>query len=161
MLKNGLAKWSKTDSCSKTYYVGSCDEMVLFGEALGKALTRPCLLALSGDLGSGKTTLAKGIVKGLCGISPESVASPTFQYVHFYSGNHVTVVHFDLWRMKDEEEFLSLGLEEFLFSDLALIEWPERILSLLPPSTIRLEARVSGFGREITIQGCEETHGKS
>ena len=123
-------------------------------------MARPCVLALSGNLGSGKTTIAKGIVKGLCGISPSSVASPTFQYVHFYSGNNTTVVHFDLWRMQDEEEFLSLGLEEFLGLDMVLVEWPERIQSLLLSSTLYLEARVLGSGREILIKGCKEVHGK-
>ena len=148
----GLEKWSRSSPAKHAYYVGSCEEMILFGEVLGRTLRRPQVVAFFGDLGSGKTTLAKGIVGALCGITSLGVASPTFQYLQFYSGNNVSVAHFDLWRLRNLDEFLSLGLEEYLSSEVVLIEWPDRIQSLLPPSTLFVETKVCGLGREVVIR---------
>jgi len=129
--------------------------MILFGEAFGKKLHSPVVVALAGDLGAGKTTLAKGVISGLCGVPVSSITSPTFQYVHFYSGNSGDVSHFDLWRLRDEHEFLCLGLEEYLSFGISLVEWPDRIRSLLPSSTLFIETKVWGEGREVSIYGKE------
>lgn len=130
--------------------------MILFGELFGKKLCGPEVVALSGDLGAGKTTLAKGIISGLCGISPSQITSPTFQYVQFYEDP--AIAHFDLWRLHNENEFLSLGFDEFLTSKIALIEWPDRIKSLLPANTIFVETIVVPEGREVSVyrynEGC-------
>jgi tRNA threonylcarbamoyladenosine biosynthesis protein TsaE len=151
MWSGGLERWNKNNASKETHHIRSCEEMILFGKTFGKRLRRPAIVALVGDLGAGKTTLAKGVISGLCAISLSSITSPTFQYVHFYSGNDAEVAHFDLWRLRDEHEFLSLGLEEYLSSGIALIEWPDRIRTLLPASTIFVETRVCGTGREVSI----------
>lgn len=134
----------------QTYYIHSYEEMILFGESLATKL-EGAIVGLLGDLGAGKTTLAKGIIRGMCGIPLANITSPTFQYAHFYSGKGKTVAHFDLWRLHDEREFLSLGLDEYLASGACLIEWPDRIHSLLPDTTCFIEAKVYEAGREVSI----------
>ncbi|KAM9999464.1 hypothetical protein ACTFIY_002702 [Dictyostelium cf. discoideum] len=93
----------------------SPEETLLLGNEIGKALKKekkPQPIALLGDLGSGKTTLAKGIIQGLTQIDPNNITSPTFQYASlFYDGmKSIRVAHCDLWRLSSEEEFLNLGL---------------------------------------------------
>ena len=93
------------------------------------------ILALYGTLGAGKTTLAKAIAHFACGLEEDSVQSPTYTYMHLYDD----LVHFDLWRIKDEEEFLALGFEEYVGSKKwTIIEWPERIEKLLPADTVKI-----------------------
>lgn len=111
------------------------------------------VICLFGDLGAGKTTLIKGIVSALTQTVPEEVCSPTFAYLNIYEGK-CPVYHFDLYRLEDEEAFLSLGFEEFLFSNgVCCIEWSERIAALLPPRTIRVTlTHVAEERREITYE---------
>ncbi|MEI6531570.1 MAG: tRNA (adenosine(37)-N6)-threonylcarbamoyltransferase complex ATPase subunit type 1 TsaE [Chlamydiota bacterium] len=93
------------------------------------------ILALYGTLGAGKTTLAKAVASIACGLEEDAVQSPTYTYMHLYEH----LVHFDLWRIKDEEEFIAQGFEEYVgCRKWTIIEWPERIETLLPPDTIRI-----------------------
>ena len=71
--------------------------------------------------------------------------------MHFYSGKENSIAHFDLWRLQDEQEFINLGLEEYLTQGVVLIEWPDRITHLLPPNTLFVAAKVHGEGREVSI----------
>ncbi|MBT8399592.1 MAG: tRNA (adenosine(37)-N6)-threonylcarbamoyltransferase complex ATPase subunit type 1 TsaE [Rhodothermia bacterium] len=117
------------------------------GRELGARLTSGAIVALYGDLGAGKTQLAKGICKGV-GINPETVSSPTFTLINEYSGGDLSVYHIDAYRLKTLDEFLSLGYEDYFFGDgITLIEWPERIEGVLPPETIRL--RLEHRGRDL------------
>lgn len=105
----------------------------------------PQPIALIGELGAGKTTLAKGIIHGLTGISIHEITSPTFQYASLFEGSpdglhSYSIAHCDLWRMADSEEFLNLGLEDLLTNHYCLIEWPDRIASLLPKETLEIHA---------------------
>jgi len=96
------------------------------GEAWGRAAQRGWVLALSGELGAGKTQLVKGVARGL-GIAA-GVHSPTFTLVNEYGGGRLWLVHLDLYRLETREQILSAGLEEFLSPDgLAVIEWAERL----------------------------------
>lgn len=107
----------------------------LLAKKLAEEFPKGALLALYGDLGAGKTTLAKAVAHFACGLDEASVQSPTFTYMHVYDN----LIHFDLWRLKNEDEFLALGLEEYLMRPgWVIIEWPERIESLLPPETVRI-----------------------
>lgn len=91
-----------------------------------------------GDLGAGKTTLIKGIAKGAGGILEREVTSPTFSYLHIYSGK-VPIYHFDLYRLRNAKEFCALGFQEYLEGDgVCCIEWAERIKDLLPPHTFHI-----------------------
>lgn len=131
--------------------ISSSEELAAFGATLGRSLIPPTILSLSGDLGAGKTTLAKGLISSLTGVAAQDITSPTFQYMHVYEKVGLTVVHFDLWRLKGPEEFLDLGLEEYLQQDIVLIEWPDRIASLLPPKTIDVSLSVVDGGRFVTV----------
>ncbi len=95
------------------------------------------ILCFFGDLGAGKTTLIKGIVHGVTGISTDEVVSPTFMYLVPYQGfAGPSVYHFDLYRLRDPEEFLGMGFDDYFFAGgICCIEWSERIVSLLPPHT--------------------------
>jgi len=104
---------------------------------------------LIGNLGAGKTTLAKGIVKGLGAAQPEEVSSPTFTLIHQYGPN---VYHIDLYRLDREREVETLGLDEiFEKNAVALIEWGERFPRLMPTGSleIRLELKPDE-AREVT-----------
>lgn len=106
-------------------------ELVAWGEALGRAVTPPLVVTISGELGAGKTTLVKAICRGY-GVT-EEVTSPTFTLVHEYAGERSTVYHVDLYRVNDPRELTNLGWDEMLAEDaLVLIEWPERAGDRLP-----------------------------
>lgn len=93
-----------------------------------------------GEMGAGKTTLIKAICKAF-GVR-SATASPTFSIVNEYDGNE-NVYHFDFYRLKNEEEAYDIGVEEYLDSgNLCLIEWPERIPSLLPPSRFEIKLEI-------------------
>ncbi len=118
--------------------LASVEETIAFGKTLAGELSCGTVLCFTGDLGTGKTTLIKGIVEGLTGVEASSVTSPTFTYLQIY-GKKPSVYHFDLYRLESEEDFLALGFEEFLFGDgICCIEWSERIARLLPESVKRI-----------------------
>lgn len=98
----------------------------LLGERVGRAAQRGWVIALSGDLGAGKTQFVKGLARGLgCG---GRVHSPTFTLVNEYEGGRLRLFHLDLYRLETPEQMLSAGIEEFLSPDgVSVIEWAERI----------------------------------
>jgi tRNA threonylcarbamoyladenosine biosynthesis protein TsaE len=96
------------------------------GEKFGRAVMRGTVIALSGDLGAGKTQFVKGLARGL-GIS-QRVHSPTFTLVNEYGGGRLKLFHLDLYRLETSEQILSAGVEEYLSPDgVAVIEWAERL----------------------------------
>ncbi len=99
------------------------------------------MVLLIGNLGAGKTTLAKGIVSGLGAADADDVSSPTFTLIHEYGGGRV--YHIDLYRLDEPREVATLGLDELFERDaLVLIEWGERFPQLLPRE--RIEIRLTG-----------------
>ena len=114
------------------------DELVAWGEALGRAARAPLVVTLSGDLGAGKTTLAQAICRGF-GVE-EEVTSPTYALVHEYRAPRGTVYHLDLYRLEREDELTNLGWDEIVTADaLVLIEWPERAGGRLPPGHVPID----------------------
>ena len=100
-------------------------ETEALGESWGRAATKGLVIALSGDLGAGKTQLVKGLARGL-GITTR-VHSPSFTLVNVYTGGRLTLFHLDLYRLETKEQILSAGVEEYLQPDgVAVIEWAER-----------------------------------
>lgn len=96
------------------------------------------IFAFYGELGAGKTTLIKRFCEVL-GVT-DSVTSPTFGLIHEYQGDQHAIFHFDMYRISSEMEAIDLGIEDYLTGvGYAFIEWPERILDLLPPNTVRIE----------------------
>jgi tRNA threonylcarbamoyladenosine biosynthesis protein TsaE len=107
------------------------------GETLARLARPGDVLALAGDLGAGKTTLARAFVQALAG-AEEEVPSPTFTLVQTYDGPDCPLWHFDLYRLERAEECFELGIEEALADGIVLIEWPERMGSWLPPRRLDL-----------------------
>jgi tRNA threonylcarbamoyladenosine biosynthesis protein TsaE len=130
----------------------SAEETTRWGREFAARLKPPVLVLLSGDLGTGKTTLTKGIVSGLGAAKEEEVTSPTFTLVHVY-GNAKKVYHADLYRIESFHDFETLGLED-LFDQpgVVILEWSERfpLNSPWPQRRIRLE-HLGGDARRIRV----------
>ena len=117
------------------------------GERLAGELPRSGVVLLIGNLGAGKTTLAKGIVRGRGAAERDDVSSPTFTLIHEYLGGRLPVYHFDFYRLEDENEALKIGLDEYLDGDgVCVIEWADKFPALLPPHTrwLRFTHRTDG-----------------
>jgi tRNA threonylcarbamoyladenosine biosynthesis protein TsaE len=124
------------------YETSSEEETIALGRHIAASLPSRAVILLIGNLGAGKTTLAKGIVSGLGAASPDDVSSPTFTLIHEYGRGRV--YHIDLYRLDRPEEVLTLGLDDIFERDaVVLIEWGERFPKLLPDHRIeiRIEAR--------------------
>jgi tRNA threonylcarbamoyladenosine biosynthesis protein TsaE len=127
----------------------SSEETTNWGRKFAKRLTAPVLVLLTGDLGSGKTTLTKGIVAGLGAASEDEVTSPTFALVHVY-GKAAKVYHADLYRIESFHDFETLGLEDvFAKPAILILEWSDRfpLPSPWPQFRLRLEHRGGDFRR--------------
>jgi tRNA threonylcarbamoyl adenosine modification protein YjeE len=121
------------------------------GARIAAALAPGDTVALSGDLGAGKTTLARAILASL-GVS-EAVPSPTFTLVQSYDTPRLAVSHYDLYRLKNENELDELGLEDALDRGAALIEWPERAGDRLPPERLTVQLHTAADGRRADLSG--------
>jgi tRNA threonylcarbamoyladenosine biosynthesis protein TsaE len=136
---------------SRTFHTRSEEETIALGRELARELGDGVVL-LIGNLGAGKTTLAKGIVEGRNGTPADEVSSPTFTLIHQY-GDRAPVYHVDLYRLDEAREVEGLGLDDlFRSGSLILLEWAERFHALLPrPRTeIRLRA-LPNDSREIDV----------
>jgi len=130
----------------------SAEETVRWGREFSKRLKAPVLVLLTGDLGTGKTTLTKGIVSGLGAANENDVTSPTFTLVHVY-GRLAKVYHADLYRIESFHDFETLGMEDmFTTPSVAILEWSERfpLQSPWPQIRVRLE-HLGGDARRITV----------
>ncbi|MCU7813224.1 MAG: tRNA (adenosine(37)-N6)-threonylcarbamoyltransferase complex ATPase subunit type 1 TsaE [Candidatus Thiodiazotropha sp. (ex Notomyrtea botanica)] len=120
------------------------------GHVLAELIDTPCILYLEGDLGAGKTTLARGLLRGL-GYDGR-VKSPTYTLLEPYELADVSCHHFDLYRLADPEELTFLGIEDLLHDDsIFLVEWPERGKGVLPPADCVLQIRYLGDRRQVSL----------
>jgi tRNA threonylcarbamoyladenosine biosynthesis protein TsaE len=132
----------------------SAEETIAKGREIAARLCPPLLVLLKGDLGSGKTTLTKGIISGLGAAREEDVTSPTFNLVHEFH-NNCKVYHVDLYRVETFRDLESLGLEDALSEKaIVIIEWPEHftLRTDWPTVKIRLD-HAGGDARRIAISG--------
>jgi tRNA threonylcarbamoyladenosine biosynthesis protein TsaE len=114
-----------------TFISNSVAETEAIGRRLAKDLNAGSVLALQGELGTGKTQFTKGLVAGL-GVAT-AVTSPTFTIVHEYPGGRVPVYHFDFFRLEDKSSVARLGLDDYFFSDgVSVIEWADRFSEFVP-----------------------------
>lgn len=134
------------------YRTASEEETIALGERLARELPSRGVVLLIGNLGAGKTTLAKGIAKGLGAAAPDEVSSPTFTLIHEY-GDPVRLYHIDLYRLDDIRQAETLGLDElFDRAALALVEWGEKFPELLPAQRTEIYIRrLTEDEREIKI----------
>ncbi len=139
----------------QTFIFQAADEAATdrLGKLLADHVPPGTTIALSGTLGAGKTRLVQAIAMG-CGIDRSDVLSPTFVLGQHYYGIR-TLHHFDLYRLKDEDEFLELGPEECFYSEgITLIEWAERFPDVLPEDRLEIVIRVTGeLSREFVVRG--------
>ncbi|MGZ4998789.1 MAG: tRNA (adenosine(37)-N6)-threonylcarbamoyltransferase complex ATPase subunit type 1 TsaE [Methylomonas sp.] len=131
------------------------EETETFGAALWQALPEKCLVFLYGDLGAGKTTLIRGLLRAAG--YPNAVKSPTYSLVEEYdlpAGRRL--FHFDLYRLKDPEELEWMGMEDYLRqSALCFIEWPQMGAGVLPAADIEIRLAYHSDGRVIEINVLE------
>ena len=132
------------------YRTASEEETIALGERLARELPARQVVLLIGPLGAGKTTLAKGIVKGLGAASPDDVSSPTFTLIHEYG----RVYHIDLYRLDEPREVATLGLDDLFDREgIVLIEWGERFPQFLPAERMEIRIRAgSGDEREFEVR---------
>jgi ATPase, YjeE family len=128
---------------------------VLFAEDLALALAPGDLICLSGDLGAGKSTLARAVIRAIADDEELEVPSPTFTLVQSYD-LRLPVAHFDLYRIASSDELDELGLDEALASGVALVEWPERAGDRLPAGRVTIAISGSGDSRTLRITGPED-----
>ena len=137
----------------KLLHIASEKETERIGEAIGQAAEAGTVVALIGDLGTGKTTLTKSIAKGL-GVT-ETVTSPTFNIIREYKSGRIPLYHFDVYRIGDPDEMFELGYEEYFYGDgIRVVEWADIIEELLPEDAviIRIERGASEEEREYRIE---------
>ncbi len=139
---------------SVTYETHSSHETIALGKVLGCLLQKGDVIALMGELGSGKTWLTKGIAKGL-GIEGEKVVtSPSFTLVNNYEGK-IPLYHMDAYRLETLSDFLDAGLDEYFYLDgVAVLEWADRWPEILPGHTLTVQLRIiNDSSRKITLRG--------
>jgi tRNA threonylcarbamoyladenosine biosynthesis protein TsaE len=123
------------------YRTSSEEETIELGRKIAASLPKKCCVLLIGNLGAGKTTLAKGIISGLGVAAAEEVVSPTFTLIHEYRG----AFHIDLYRLDKIEQVATLGLDEIFDRDaVVLIEWGERFPELMPDWRIEIRLTTTG-----------------
>ncbi len=128
-------------------------------QAWGARLAACCepglLVFLSGELGAGKTTLVRGLLRGLGHVG--AVKSPTYTLVESYQPGDFPVHHFDLYRLADAEELEWLGYRDLLIPEaLCLLEWPEHGAGMLPPPDLRLTLWHQAEGRKLRLEAATE-----
>lgn len=140
-----------------TIVTHSAQETIDFGKRLGSILQQGDFIAVTGELGAGKTHLAKGIAMGL-GVDPSiPVTSPTYTLLNIYAGR-VPFYHFDLYRLHGDEDLLDLGFEEYFFGEGAcLVEWAERLQEMLPEDRLVITmSHGGGDERVLKFEGTGE-----
>lgn len=121
--------------------ISNSEELTIkIGEELGKLLNPGTIIALRGELGSGKTVLVKGIARGLD--VKEEPNSPTFVIMNAYEGR-IPLYHFDLYRISGKDELEGIGYEDFFFGDgVTVVEWADRVEDVFPENTIKIEIKI-------------------
>jgi len=150
-----LTRWTRADCFLFDFISNSPDDTFSLGRRIASFLTAGSVVALQGELGSGKTYLVKGVANGL-GVT-ETITSPTYTIISEYNSSP-PLYHIDAYRLSDDEDFENAGGREIINSGgISLIEWSERVPKSLPPETITVIIKITGpFSRLIQINGLEE-----
>ena len=136
----------------------SIEDTMAIASKLATKLNKSDIIVLTGQIGAGKTYFTKGILKNF--ISIDEVASPTFTIVNEYNTNP-PIYHFDVYRLESEEEFLSIGGEEYIYNGISVIEWGEKILNVLPNQYIQITFnKIDENTRELIFEPHSEKYEK-
>lgn len=135
-----------------TFLTKSSEETIELGRKIGKLLKPGDIIAMSGTLAAGKTTITKGIAESL-GVK-DNITSPTFCLISEYEGEKMPLYHMDVYRLDGEDDFLNLGVEEMLYGNgVCIIEWSEKVKKVLPKKTIYMNITPnSDSSRSINIE---------
>jgi tRNA threonylcarbamoyladenosine biosynthesis protein TsaE len=142
----------------KRFKTRSVGGTLAIAQTIAEILTAPRLVVLRGELGAGKTTLVKGWVEALAAGSAEEVTSPTFTLVHEYTGKRTKIYHLDLYRLESDRELATLGLEEMIADQNAvvLVEWGEKFASVLARADAEVAmAHLEGDERSLLVRWVE------
>ena len=134
------------------FITNSPEETELLGEKLGKVIAAGTVIACLGDLGAGKTAFTRGLARGLGAEGP--VTSPTYTIVNEYLSGRLPLFHFDMYRLRSEDDLFDIGWEDYLErGGICAVEWSENVADALEePLTIRIE-KLGDTERRITIEG--------
>lgn len=135
----------------KTVITKNIDETRAFAADFAKTLHAPVTVALHGDLGVGKSEIARTIIQTICG-SDTVVPSPTFTLVQTYVAGDTRISHFDLYRIADVAELVEIGLDYAIQNDICLIEWPDIAHDMLPDDAVHIDISEYDSGRKIVIR---------
>ncbi|AQS42266.1 MAG: Chlorosome protein [Candidatus Tokpelaia hoelldobleri] len=143
-----------------TFLLGGEEATQRFGAAFAALLQRGDLVTLSGDLGAGKSTLARAVIRALAGDETLDVPSPTFTLVQAYDDLPLPVTHADLYRIGMAEEVDELGFEQALEDGVLLVEWPQKAQGLLPPPQFAVALAHEGASRRLALRAEGEAAGR-
>ena len=134
-----------------TFFTHTSEETIELGRKIGALLVKGDVLAMTGTLAAGKTTLTKGIAQAL-GVD-DNVTSPTCCLISEYEGKKLPLYHMDVYRLEGAEDFANLGVDDMLYGDgVCVVEWSEKVASELPERTIKITIEpLEGSERKITI----------
>lgn len=140
-------------STQETSFLSSSPEHTrAIAKDLAKQVPFGTVICLEGDLGAGKTTFSKAFIASITGVEEDAIQSPTFIYLNSYEAHQGSLHHFDLYRLKNSDEFVELGFLDYVSQDsLCLIEWPCRLQSLLKSYLLVSMDYVSEHERKIQI----------
>ena len=140
----------------KTYNIKNEKQTLSIAQKIAAQISAPCFIALSGDLGAGKSVLARAIIQNISNNPSQDVPSPTFTLVQQYETERGLIWHFDLYRLDQDIDVHELGWDDALFDGICLVEWPERAGHLLPEDRIDINLKVINANERImtiTAQG--------
>lgn len=137
----------------ETHLVQNEEETKALAESFSKTLKSDNLILLSGNLGAGKTAFSRFLIRSLCRANDLNVPSPTFTLVQTYEADIGDIHHYDLYRLENPEDVFNIGWEESLYQALTIVEWPEKISSLLPETYIHIRFEIlDDTARKIEIE---------
>ena len=140
----------------KEFYCANSEETEKLGFAIGQAAGEGDVICLSGDLGAGKTALAKGIALAK-GVPESEITSPTFAIMNIYQGKDTDLRHFDLYRLNRAEELDDIGFDEYVGGcGITMIEWADLFAEDMPEEYLQINISVENTGRKIIL----EPHGR-
>lgn len=146
-----MTRSATPDSHDDVLDLPDAEATMALGVRLAAAMQTGDVVLLRGDLGAGKTTLARGLIAAWTGVD-EDAPSPTYTLVQVYEAARGPLWHMDLYRLQDAEEALELGLEDALIEAVTIIEWPERLGAFAPANRIEVDLSTQGGGRQARMR---------